>query len=198
MSGTVDDRLDQFDHLPPPDAGRHGTGLGLRDRLAQLRDTHPSSADYAAGPGLERAPDSRERPDQLALPPDKTVDRQRSDRVAAPELDWPSDIVLPADRRAHILDGDPNDGGGHRHGTGHPDKTEFPADWEDDRIIDAVLAVARDPDQPPQHQLNDRWRMESSRDGVQIVAIVAADGDVWTAWPREGSPGVVKNPVEEG
>jgi hypothetical protein len=28
---------------------------------------------------------------------------------------------------------------------------------------------------------------------VEIVAIVETDGHVWTAWPREGSPGVVRN-----
>jgi hypothetical protein len=32
---------------------------------------------------------------------------------------------------------------------------------------------------------------------VEIVAIVTSDGLVWTAWPREGSPGVVKNKAED-
>lgn len=41
------------------------------------------------------------------------------------------------------------------------------------------------------------WRVEGEREGVGIVAIVTSDGLVWTAWPREGSPGVVKNKPED-
>jgi hypothetical protein len=193
MSGAIDDRADQFDYLPPPDAGRREAGHDLRDRLTNLGDAHPSSADYAARPGLERLPDSRERPEPLMLPPDKAVDRQLADREMPPELTWPDDVLMPADRRVHILDGDPGDGGGHRSGSGRSGKTEFPKEWADDRIIDTVLSVARNPDQQPKLQANDRWRVAGTRDGVSIVAIVESDGSVCTAWPREGSPGVVKN-----
>jgi hypothetical protein len=57
-----------------------------------------------------------------------------------------------------------------------------------------VLSVARAPDEQPARQnWNDRWRVQGKRDGVDIVAIVSPDGLVWTAWPREGSPAVVKN-----
>jgi hypothetical protein len=107
------------------------------------------------------------------------------------------DIRLSAERRVHILAGDQT-GGGHRHGVGSPGKTEFPAGWDDDRVIDNVLSIAREPDQPPVRQnWNDRWRVQGEREGVDIVAIVTADGLVWTAWPREGSPGVVKNQLED-
>lgn len=190
MSGATDDRADQFDYPRPPDAVRREAGHDLRDRLADLGDAHPSSADYAARPGPERMPDSRER----AEPSDKTVDRQRSERELSPELTWPDDIDVPADRRTHILDGDPDDGGGHRSGTGRPDKTEFPPDWDDDVIIDAVLSIARTPDQPPERAAwGDRWQVSGTRDGVGIVAIVESDGSICTAWPLEGSPGVVRN-----
>lgn len=67
-------------------------------------------------------------------------------------------------------------------------------DWDDDKIMMNVLSVAREPDQSPVRQnWNDRWRVQGMRNDVEIVAIVATDGLVWTAWPREGSPGVVKN-----
>ncbi len=171
VSGAIDDRADQFDYLPPPDAVRGVAGSDLRDRLTGLAGAHPSSADYSGWPGSERVPESGERPD-LALP---------------------VEVVMPAGRRAHILDGEPGDGGGHRAGTGRPGKTEFPVEWTDDRIVDAVLSVARYPDQPPARQANDRWRVAGTRDGVSFVAIVESGGGVWTAWPREGSPGVVKN-----
>jgi hypothetical protein len=31
---------------------------------------------------------------------------------------------------------------------------------------------------------------------VAITAIVHPDGRIWTAWPEEGSPGVIRNPKE--
>jgi hypothetical protein len=81
---------------------------------------------------------------------------------------------------------------------GSPGKTEFPADWDDGKVMENVLSVAREPDERPVRQnWNDRWRVQDKRDGVEIVAIVTSDGLVWTAWPREGSPGVVKNKAED-
>lgn len=169
MSNAIDARADQSDYPLRPDAARHETDDGLRDRLSELAAAHPSSADYA-----------------------------RDDRDMGPEAVSPSEVDLPADRRTHILDGDPSDGGGHRPGTGHPDKTEFPAAWSDDRITDAVLSVARNPDQPPERQdWNERWQLGGTRDGVSIVAIVEPDGTICTAWPLDGSPGVVRNPVKD-
>ena len=31
---------------------------------------------------------------------------------------------------------------------------------------------------------------------VEIVVVVASDGQIWTGWPRPGGPDVVKNPEE--
>lgn len=52
-------------------------------------------------------------------------------------------FVIDEQARRHILDGEPDDAkkGGHRFGTGRPNKTEFPQDWDDDRIIAAVEAT---------------------------------------------------------
>jgi len=106
-------------------------------------------------------------------------------------------LRLTTDRRAHILDGDAT-GGGHRYGTGHPGKTEFPADWTDARIAAAIVSVARAPDHVPVRQnWNERWRVRGACDGVEGVAIVEPGGTVWTAWPLEASPGVVKNKIED-
>jgi hypothetical protein len=33
-----------------------------------------------------------------------------------------------------------------------------------------------------------------TRSEVEVSAVVQSDGQVWTAWPEEGSPGVVRNP----
>jgi hypothetical protein len=158
-----------------PDTHAHGVARDLRSRLEGLPGSHPSAAGYSG--------DSRRDSPGVHAP--------AADRV------WTDDIRLTAERRTHILDGDQS-GGGHRHGTGQPGKTEFPADWSDDRIIDAVLAITRNPGRAPERQQwNDRWRVSGEHDGLHIAAIVESDGLVWTAWPREGSPGVVKNGLED-
>jgi hypothetical protein len=99
-------------------------------------------------------------------------------------------------RDKHILDGDgPTKGGGHRHGVGKPDKTEFPQIWDDKHVLRNVVDVARQPDAPPVCQnFNGRWLLYGIREGVKVWAIVLPDGEIWTAWPEEGGPGVVRNP----
>ena len=51
-------------------------------------------------------------------------------------------LHVAPERAKHILDGD-RWGGGHRHGTGRPGKTEFPSGWDDEKILGHVLAVAQ-------------------------------------------------------
>lgn len=108
------------------------------------------------------------------------------------------EIQVSPERRTHILDGEPNGGGGHRHGTGMEGKTEFPASWDDEKIVDNVLDVARRPDSVPVLQeLNKRWFCSGIRESVEVSVIVLRSGAVWTAWPEEGGPGVVRNPRKE-
>jgi hypothetical protein len=114
------------------------------------------------------------------------------DRTSRP---GPDSLSLSPERATHILDGD-RWGGGHRPGTGRPEKTEFPVSWDDARIIDRITDVACSPDGPPVLQPNNRWRVHGERDGVGITVIVQPDGRIWSAWPDEGSPGVVRNPKE--
>ena len=117
---------------------------------------------------------------------------EAADHPDRPPLD--SMRVTP-ERARHILAGD-SWGGGHRHGTGRPTKTEFPSGWDDDKIVGHVLDVARAPDDPPVFQANHRWRVYGQRDDVGITVIGQPDGRIWSAWPDAGSPGVVKNPKE--
>jgi hypothetical protein len=124
-------------------------------------------------------------------------DRSGWDSVDAEDRPKEGDIHLDAERTTHILDGDADGSGGHRHGTGIPGKTEFPASWDDKKIIDTVEDIARRPDLPPKHQeWNDRWVARGTRDDVEVVVVVARDGRIWTSWPTPDSPGVVKNPKE--
>lgn len=120
------------------------------------------------------------------------------DSVDAPDRPPLDALRVSPERRTHILDGDADsNGGGHRHGTGRPGKTEFPATWDDEKIIASVLDVARRPDKPPVRQdWNNRWVTRGTRGDVEIVVVTLRDGPIWTAWPLPGSPGVVKNPKE--
>jgi len=170
----------------PPDTRNREPARDLSARLGDLAGSHPSSADYVSDrrAAHERV-SSAERYQR-----DSPAETSASADYAAPD-----EIQLTADRHVHIFDGDQT-GGGHRHGTGRPGKTEFPAEWGDDRIADAIFAVARNPDQAPERQdWNGRWQVSGRHDGVMIYAVVESDGRVWSAWPDEGSPGVTKNPA---
>jgi hypothetical protein len=116
-------------------------------------------------------------------------------RAAAERHPVPDAIRLPPERVRHILDGD-RWGGGHRHGAGRPGKAEFPASWDDEQTIGHIMDVARHPDARPVWQPNHRWRLRGERDAVDVTVIVKPDGGIWAAWPEEGSPGVIRNPIE--
>ena len=104
-------------------------------------------------------------------------------------------VRVTPEGRTHILDGDSKGGGGHRHGTGKPGKTEFPASWSDDKIIDTAKDVARQPDKPPTRQdSNDSWLCAGTRDSVEVSVVIERSGEILTSWPEPGGPGVVRNP----
>ncbi len=48
------------------------------------------------------------------------------------------------------------------------------------------LDVAKNPDQPPVLQDNGNWKVNGTRNGVQIEVIVAPDGSVVTGYPIGG------------
>lgn len=112
---------------------------------------------------------------------------------------WPppraDQINVPPGRRIHILDGDGLGNGGHAPGTGIPGKTEFPESWDDDKIIDEILDVARNPDSipPPTRQDHGTWMVTGTRDGVKVTVIIGDGGEVISGFPESG-PGVVRNP----
>jgi hypothetical protein len=112
-----------------------------------------------------------------------------ADALTRPPLDA---LRLPPERTIHILDGDAT-GGGHRYGVGKPGKTEFPANWDEDKIIDSILSVARSPDSASL-QRNGRWLAEGVRDQVALAVVIMTDGRIWTAYPLPVSPGVIQNP----
>jgi hypothetical protein len=188
------DDPDGADEAKPERQPHHG-GTGRDAHAAQARPVeHRSRAEYyealrVADGKSDHADDNKpETTDaDTGNPGWDAVDPEKR-----PPLD---SLRVSSDRRTHILDGDSH-GGGHRHGTGRPGKTEFPASWSDEKIINALLDVASRPDQQPKHQeWKDRWVTRGTRDDVEVVAVIGRDGRIWTGWPQSG-PGVVKNPQE--
>jgi hypothetical protein len=135
--------------------------------------------------------------DQRAPAEERTearTDRSGWDAVDSEKRPPLDAIRITPERMVHILDGD-STGGGHRHGTGKPGKTEFPAGWNDEKIIDNALDVARKPDSPPVRQdRNDTWLCSGTRANVEVSVVVERSGEIVTGWPEEGGPGVVRNP----
>lgn len=100
---------------------------------------------------------------------------------------------VTAGRRVHILDGDGDgESGGHRWDSEVPDKTKFPYEWDDDKIIGEIGNVAKHPDKTPTARRRGGWICEGTRDGVTIEVVINHDGSVWTGYPLRG-PGVERN-----
>jgi RHS repeat-associated protein len=91
-----------------------------------------------------------------------------------------STSIVDEKGKKHILEGDET-GGGHRAGTGVPGKSEFPPDWSDDKILDAISDVATD---PASHQVKNgnRTISKGTRDGVDIET-VHDDTRIITGYP---------------
>lgn len=173
------------DDLAQPDACERANAGDLRARLESLPAWHPSSPHNR----------SYDEPPRLRA---KLADgEQPTDTVGAGATGWEfigpvngdrpavAGIRMTNDRRTHILDGDQT-GGGHRHGGGSPGKTEFPVDWDDDKIMMNVLSVAREPDQSPVRQnWNDRWR-------VHAGAMALRSSLSWPPMASSGQPGRAK------
>jgi hypothetical protein len=143
-----------------------------------------------------RAADGGRLPEGDDPAADVQPDRSGWDSVDATNRPVLDSFRVSPERCGHILDGDAvGGGGGHRHGVGKPGKTEFPASWDDEKVIASVLDVARKPDKPPTRQdWNDTWLCTGSRDNVEVSTVVERSGDILTGWPEEGGPGVVRNP----
>jgi hypothetical protein len=118
-----------------------------------------------------------------------------------PEQRWPGyparRSLSLADRR-QIVYGDEDDptSGGHLHGRDRPEKTEFPPDWDEDKIAQEVTSVADDPDRVAERP-GRKWLAVGVRDGVTIQAILRHDGSIVAGHPV-GGPGVKKNPPSGG
>ncbi|MEZ0260865.1 MAG: EndoU domain-containing protein [Alphaproteobacteria bacterium] len=83
----------------------------------------------------------------------------------------------------HILRGDER-GGGHMHGTNRPCKSEFPADWTEQDIMDSVKLIAANDNLAWVQGRNGNYVADSMSHGVKIRVVLSADRRVIiTAYP---------------
>ena len=190
-----DDRADVPGEAMPEQLRHHGSRADVPAGQAEPAELRSRLEYYEALRADDNRPDPGSDADRAAMERTRWSGWDALDAGNRPPRDA---LHVPAERSGHILDGEPGGGGGHRHGTGSPGKTEFPAAWDDKKIISNTLDVARRPDYPPVHQhWNDRWLCGGTRDGVEVSVVVLRSGEVWTAWPEEGGPGVIRNPRKE-
>jgi Bacterial EndoU nuclease len=180
----------------------------VRDAQADEVEDNADDIGDAADPDEETGEEDKDQDGEDGDPDDQGEDDQ--DDEPEPELDrnghWERangpkpdlETISAAENRGHILYGGPDDDGeitgGHKHGSGIPDKTTFPESWDDDdKIIRTVEDVARNPDEPPEYDENKgRWVVRGTRDNVDIEVVVAPDGEIITAYPT-GGEGVHRN-----
>jgi hypothetical protein len=193
---SYDDGVDGAKHLRGGGADAGAAAGRMEPAETRSRQECYEALRAADGKPVQGSDDQRGSAEaRTDSPAEERTDRSGWDTVDSGQRPPLDAIRITPERSAHILDGDDAGRGGHRHGVGNPGKTEFPASWDDKKIMDSVRDVGRRPDQPPIYQdWNSRWLARGTRDDVEVVVVVAGDGRIWSGWPRPGGPGVVRNP----
>lgn len=90
---------------------------------------------------------------------------------------------LTEKRREHMLHGDQS-GGGHLHGTGAPCKSEFPASWNEDKIVTTVTQMAANDNLGWQQQKNGNYVAEANEGQVRVRVVLNSNRtQIITAYP---------------
>lgn len=106
-----------------------------------------------------------------------------------PSDDHPA-VQISEQRRTHILYGDKT-GGGHLHGVGKPCKSEFPADWSSEEIVETVQSIAANDNLNWKSQRNGYAVAEQMVEGIRVRVVLDRNRqDVVTAYPVN----VMRNP----
>ena len=106
-----------------------------------------------------------------------------------------SHIELKPEFIEHVLHGEKGEGGkgGHLAGTGRENKTEFPEDWNEENIEQALASVLKKPDSVVITGSNIYLRRVVVGVNIQFVLISLKRGlTPFAAYPI-GGPGVIQN-----
>jgi len=91
--------------------------------------------------------------------------------------------AISPQRRVHILMGD-HTGGGHMFGAGKPCKSEFPSDWNEEKIIDTIDLIAANDNGTWEKQRNGYHVREQMVEGVKVRVVKGRqNAQVITAYP---------------
>src|SRR5690606_4015735 len=93
------------------------------------------------------------------------------------------DVRLSQQRETHILYGDKN-GGGHLYGVGKACKSEFPEEWDKEKIIESVKLVAANDNLDWSQEKNGYHVAETNIDGTIVRVVLDREkDDIVTAYP---------------
>lgn len=166
---------------------------------ASPHDGRPTRQEYyeqlRRAADLELARGHAEYYQRRDAPPGGTV----WDLAPAPRRE---EIHLPQFRAQAIAHGHPDQDpheGGHLHGTGKPGVSEFPPGWDEQKIAETTLDVARDPEtidwvDPAEYPGSQTlyppyWEARSDVEGLTVTVSVRKTGEITEAWPDGPDPG---------
>lgn len=99
-------------------------------------------------------------------------------------------VIISNQRKVHILYGDKT-GGGHLHGLGKPCKSEFPADWDEEEILETIKDIAANDNLPWEQQDNGYYVAESYEGQTRVRVVLGPQKQkIITAYPTN----VQRNP----
>lgn len=99
-------------------------------------------------------------------------------------------VNLSDQRRQHILFGDET-GGGHFHGVGKPCKSEFPENWNEDKVIGAIELIAVNDNLDWRKEQNGYHVAEHQLEDLKIRVVLDKEkDDIITGYPVN----VARNP----
>ncbi len=91
--------------------------------------------------------------------------------------------LISPERRIHILYGDER-GGGHFHTANRPCKSEFPEDWDEEKVIKTIELIAANDNIGWRQEQNGYFAGEQKIDGLNIRVILNPQkSGVITAYP---------------
>jgi hypothetical protein len=183
---------------PSTTHGSINAGKGITSAHTAIQTTAT-----AGRPGGSGTPGSTTTPSHIPTTTTRPIQPNQPTPPANPPAN--SDVHLPDIANQHILNGDGGRQGGHLAGTGFSKKTEFPADWDGPKILDAAYQVTQQgppvkgpfPTKDADGNVRYAYNYEGVVDGVTVRTTVFADtGEIRTAFPPNATdPGVIQNPA---
>ncbi len=112
-----------------------------------------------------------------------TPEQYTSESTSTTTQEFNQASAISPQRRVHILYGDKT-GGGHMHGVGKPCKSEFPANWNEDTIINTIERIAANDNLGWKRQRNGYYVAEQNIENLRIRVVKGRQAEkVITAYP---------------